>query len=108
MPKKRLTEPQYDRNDGPIHGWFGLTYRSYLVLPRSLLQEMPTEWQQRFVDAIEEIRDYFNCAEVEDDYMVKLRGKDGRFKTDPLGQYRHPDRKIIDRMKWTPEEENAL
>src|SRR5438067_2115772 len=104
MPKKRLTEPHGIRRDGPIHGWFSLTYSSYLVLPRSLLQEMPTEWQQRFVDAIEEIRDYFNCTEIEDNYTVHLRDKHGRYKTDPLGQYRHPNRELIESMKWIPEE----
>ncbi len=102
---KTLEEHFGMRSGGPIHGWFGLTYSSYLVLPRALLQEMPTEWQRRFVDSIEEIRDYFDCGEVEDDYMVKLRDKDGRFKTDPLGQYRHPNRAYIENMKWVKEDD---
>lgn len=32
-----------------IHSMFGLTYASYLVLPRTLLQSMPDEWQRDFV-----------------------------------------------------------
>lgn len=38
-----------------IHGWFGLTYANYLVIPRSVLQSMPDEWQQRFVGCLEEM-----------------------------------------------------
>lgn len=42
-----------------IHVWFELTYANYLVLPRSVLQSMPDEWQQRFVGALREMEDAF-------------------------------------------------
>ncbi|MFE9844731.1 hypothetical protein [Streptomyces goshikiensis] len=42
--------------DGPVHAWFELTYSSYLVLPRTLMQSMPIEWQQRMVGCLEEIQ----------------------------------------------------
>lgn len=38
-----------------IHAWFELTYANYLVLPRSVLQSMPDEWQHRFVGCLEEM-----------------------------------------------------
>ncbi len=41
----------------PIHLWFSLTYSSYLVLPRSVLQSMPYEWQDKLVKLLEEIED---------------------------------------------------
>lgn len=47
-----------DENGGlvspPIHGWFGLTYANYLVIPRLALQEMPLDWQRRMVALLEE------------------------------------------------------
>jgi hypothetical protein len=40
-----------------IHHFFGLSYCSYLVLPRVLLQSMPDEWQARFVAVMREYDD---------------------------------------------------
>lgn len=39
----------------PLHDWFGLTYSSYLVLPRLALQEQPIEWQKRFLALLDEM-----------------------------------------------------
>lgn len=41
----------------PIHTWFGLTYAQYLTIPRSILQSMPVDWQQEFVDLLNELDD---------------------------------------------------
>lgn len=43
------------RTDGPIHGWFGLTYSNYLVLHRSMMQSMPVAWQERAVALFDEL-----------------------------------------------------
>lgn len=43
--------------DPPIHGWFGLTYASYFVLPRLAMQEMPLDWQERFIALMDEAND---------------------------------------------------
>lgn len=40
--------------DKPIHAWFGLSYASYHVVPRLALEAMPADWQQRFVDLMNE------------------------------------------------------
>lgn len=40
--------------DGPIHSWFGLSYASWLTIPRLSLQEMPLDWQARFVELLNE------------------------------------------------------
>jgi len=37
-----------------INRWFGLTYASWLTIPRVLLQDMPDEWQAKFVALLEE------------------------------------------------------
>lgn len=38
----------------PVHEFFGLTYASYLVVPRSVLQSMPPEWQEKLVSLLKE------------------------------------------------------
>ena len=96
---KELHEPTWERHDAAVHEWFGLTYSSYLVLQRSLLQEMPTEWQERFVACIEEIRDYFDCDDMPSTYTVLLRDETGKFVRDPLVNYRHPDMDYINSKK---------
>lgn len=37
-----------------VHGWFGLSYANFAVLPRTLLQSMPEEWQRKFVALMDE------------------------------------------------------
>lgn len=78
-----------------VHGWFELTYASYLTLPRSLLQEMPAEWQHRFVRLLDEMGERFRSP-LEGTYAVLLRGKRGRFINDPLRPYRYPSRHHIE------------
>lgn len=73
-----------------IHHWFQLSYSSYLVLPRSLMEGMPIEWQHKMIDLLEEMREVYDSSKIEDNYTVQLRDKKGRFKEDPLANYRHP------------------
>lgn len=65
------TYPPDDRLNGPIHGWFGLTYSNYQVLPRTLMQSMPIEWQQRAVALFEELRAAFEHIEHPQAYDVR-------------------------------------
>ena len=88
-------------SDGPIHQAFGLTYAAYFVMPRSVLQEMPEDWQQRFVDLINDLHDTLEYDEP--DYHVQARDKHGRFITDELRHYRHPVPGLV-RAKDTPTE----
>jgi hypothetical protein len=44
----------------PIHSYFELTYAQYLVTPRSLLQSMSSEWQQKFVILMRELDNSFS------------------------------------------------
>ncbi len=86
MPDATPPDPYFS---GPMWNWFGLTYSSYLVLPRTLLCGMPTDWQARMVALLEEMRATYNSAEIRDDYCVTLRQR-GKFVQDPLANYRHP------------------
>lgn len=79
----------YDgRHDSHVHLWFQLSYAHYLVLPRSLMESMPIEWQARMVACLEEMREATSPLTLNDDYMVKLRDN-GRFVSDPWSPYRH-------------------
>jgi hypothetical protein len=70
--------------------WFGLTRASYLVLPRTLLCGMPEEWQEKFANMLDEMREVYDCSQIQDNYTVQLRGENNRFISDPLRNYRHP------------------
>lgn len=50
-----------------IHEWFSLSYANFLVMPRSLLQSMPEEWQQRFVACLDEFDEHWDG--LPDGYM---------------------------------------
>lgn len=85
-------------SEGPVHEAFGLTYASYLVLPRSLLQEMPAHWQARFVALTAEFWETWDES-ADREYAVQVRGESGRFEPDPLAEYRRPDPAFIDRFR---------
>jgi len=74
-----------------IHGWFGLTYANYLVLPRTVLQSMPIEWQKKFVKLLEEADDACERAKVPTprSYRVQPVGERGRYVADEIPHYKH-------------------
>lgn len=83
---------EYGPEPDAIHNWFELSYASYLALPRAVLQHMPQDWQNRFVQCLNELSD---LVDFDDNYSVNLRDKKGRFKKDPLSQYkRFPKEKV--------------
>lgn len=82
-----------------IHNWFGLTYSSYLVLPRVLMQEMPDEWQEKMVALLNEAQEVW---EHDDNYTVYLRDKNGKFKSDPLCRYKYPDWGAVNACRKPP------
>ena len=66
-----MSEQPHDRTSGPVHEWFELTYSSYQVLPRVLMQSMPIEWQQRMVACLEEMQQAFEHIEHPEGYKVE-------------------------------------
>jgi hypothetical protein len=42
-------------DDQETHRWYGLSYASYLVLPRTLLQSMPGAWQAAFTAMLDDL-----------------------------------------------------
>lgn len=79
-----------------IHDWFELSYASYLVLPRSILQSAPEKWQIKFVRLLNELEDMgFKCPEEGKTYAVNIRNdKTGRFTNDIYMDYER-GRRII-------------
>jgi hypothetical protein len=95
-----------ENDEEPIHTWFGLTYAQYLVLPRTALQSMPSEWQRRFVKCLNELSDAVPEEYLLPDnvgYTVSLKEDDGKYisikKHDPLFGYERGRRIIPLRVK---------
>lgn len=57
--------------DGPVHLWFSLSYCNYLVLPRTLMQSMPIEWQERMTACLDEMYDAFQHVPQAEAYKVE-------------------------------------
>ena len=58
-----------------ISGAFGLTYASYLVVPRSVLEMMPREWQHLFVTLLEQIEASIDGG-LDGNYEVRLLARE--------------------------------
>jgi hypothetical protein len=86
--KIKLRKYSLSNETEPVHAWFGLTYSSYLVLQRSILQSTPIKWQRKFIKLIEELEEM--ASDIEDlpsKYTVQLRDENGRFIKDPYADY---------------------
>lgn len=92
-PKKATPEggwATFDAYHGPVHTWFELSYAQYLTVPRSILQSMPREWQERFVACLNELDAARDWRPAEGRYWVRLKDGSGKYVADPFMQYRHP------------------
>lgn len=96
-----MTDDSYERTSGPVHEWFELSYAQYLTVPRSILQSMPVEWQERFAACLRELDGTLDWRPREGRYWVQLKGDDGRYMSDPFNAYRHVG-------AYTPEEVETL
>ena len=79
-----------------ISEWFNLSYAQYLTIPRSILQAMPLDWQERFTACLMELDDTFDWRPEEGRYWVRLKDAKGRYASDPFMQYRHPNIEVIE------------
>ncbi len=83
-----------------LHMWFGLSYASFLTLPRVLMQEMPLEWKNKMAALLEEYDNtYYNQPSIN---TRVLPVKDGKYFKWPkwLLNYRRPDREEINKCKY--------
>lgn len=77
-----------------IHDWFELSYAQYLTVPRSALQSMPEEWQNKFVDLLNELDDTIDWRPKEGRYWVQLKDSNGKYVHDPLMDYERGMRQL--------------
>jgi len=61
---------RFDPTHTPIHSWFGLSYVSFLTLPRVLMENMPQEWQVKMSELLKEYEDEFPGIESEIDEQI--------------------------------------
>lgn len=74
--------------DEDVHAFFGLSYANYLVVPRTVLQSQPREWQARFVQVMKELERWCRENDIEyGPYSVVYNGEKGRFGPDPIPPY---------------------
>ena len=89
----------------PIHDWFSLSYASYLVIPRTILQSCTPENQQRLVDALDAIYDE-TLANMDEQWpheaVIEVKLKDcatGRYRKDGLANYERGRRRLWHNVK---------
>lgn len=101
---KSKTQKEYEKRNGPgrqkLWGMFGLSYASFMVLPRVMMHDMPDKWQKRMAKLLEEFADEYPNFD-EPDYLVQSRGENGSFQKIRawLTDYRFPDHGELDRAR---------
>ena len=94
-----LTPETVAWDDDYIHTYFGLSYASYLVLPRSILQSMPSKWQKDFVKLLNELNKTCRKYGVSTpDYNVSAREK-GKFTKDKYSKYCRGARNVFNEVQ---------
>jgi len=87
--------------------WFGLSYASFCVMPRVLMEDMPETWQQRMAELLHEFDHAFDGHA-----FTELTGIDGwqvratarrKLVSIPssLKNYRHPEMSFIQKIRHT-------
>lgn len=104
--RKHLDEYRRLTHDFPgqhaLSCWFGLSYASFLVLPRVLMEAMDDPWKERMAVLLNEMGAEFPNV-PEENYTVRVTdGKNGnRMVKTPewMLNYRHPDRALINSFR---------
>lgn len=91
-------EERHVRRNSHVHNAFGLSYASFLILPRTYLSDMPTKWQKQFVKLLDEYNDAVGDNDPSFSYEMYVQFKENRkFCKIPTGycNYRHPEHKDL-------------
>nr|ELR5112630.1 hypothetical protein [Providencia stuartii] len=96
-----MSEVTQPKNSGELWDWFGLSYASFLVIPRVLMHEMPAEWQDKMAVLLHEYDETFDTSSVVNSVSVVGRDSDGKLAKLPdyILNYRRPDREAIEKLK---------
>ena len=80
--------------------YFGLSYASWLVIPRIALQSMPLKWQHKFFALVEEL---FESIEFPEGYhdlsFVVTAKKNNKFVRHILPHYKHNDLPLLKQLR---------
>lgn len=81
--------------------WFGLSYASFAVLPRIMMQDMSQEWQDKMADLLEEYETAFPNQDHLPSAHVSARTNGNKYCRWPdwLLHYRNPDRYQLDKVR---------
>jgi hypothetical protein len=103
MKKEKKKRIKMKKNEtvleSSLHLWFGLSYASFLTLPRVLMQEMSLEWQEEMAKLLKEYDEEFpNKPEIGTRVQITRNNKLIKIP-DWLINYRRPDKDMIDKLK---------
>lgn len=82
--------------------WFGLSYASFCILPRVLMEAMPDEWQGKMAALLNEYGQRYTFRNTPTmTTAVSFRNADGQFMDAPreLCNYRRPDRAALEKYR---------
>lgn len=71
-------EERYLRRGSYVHQMFGLTYASWLILPRTFLMDMPIEWQNQFTKLLEQYNEIIGEKAPEYKFEMYVQFKQNR------------------------------
>lgn len=95
-----MAEPFDPRGD--LSCWFGLSYSSFLTMPRILMEAMPQEWQEKMARLLWEYNDTY--TRWPDGWGTQVQFTvNGKLRKWPewVLNYRRPDRLEIERLRAT-------
>jgi hypothetical protein len=79
--------------------WFGLSYASWLTMPRVLMEAMPGDWQSRIAPLLWEYSEAWDTARLAAPYVLARNGNKFEAWPDWLLNYRHPDTAAIETVR---------
>ena len=92
---KNFDRPGYEN----LWKWFRLSRASWLTLPRSMMHEMPDDWQKHMAELLNEWDETWTYGCMPDPHVVaKSNGKFCKWP-DWLLNYQHPDRVLINSLR---------
>lgn len=74
-----------------LQSWFGLSYASWLTMPRVLMEAMPAEWQRQITPLLWQYSEAWDTSHMAEPYVLARNGNKFTSWPEWLLNYRHPD-----------------
>jgi len=84
-----------------LWAWFGMSYSSWLTLPRSLMHSMPDDWQKQMAGLLDQWDAAWNTAHLPAPYVSARDGAKFTRWPEWLLNYRRPAQAEIERVRAT-------